>query len=75
MSLRIAPGIAIRVGARAALVGSLLTVTSGLVFFARTPLDAVYIRDVLPAMVLMGVGLSVAFPALMGLAMSGATGP
>ena len=39
----------------------------------RTPVDGTYVVDVLPAMVLVGLGAGLGFPALMTLAMSGAT--
>ena len=41
--------------------------------FTRAPVDGHYVTDVLPAMLLLGAGVGVAFPALMTLAMSGAT--
>jgi sugar phosphate permease len=41
--------------------------------FARAPLDAGYVVDLLPSMVLFGIGAGLAFPALTTLAMSGAT--
>jgi hypothetical protein len=40
---------------------------------ARIPADADYLTDILPSMLLMGVGAGLAFPSLMTLAMSGAT--
>jgi sugar phosphate permease len=46
---------------------------AGLLLFARTPVDGTYVTDVLPPMVLIGLGVGVGFPALMMLAMSGAT--
>ena len=46
---------------------------AGLLLFARTPVDATYVVDLLPAMVLIGLGAGLGFPALMTLAMSGAT--
>jgi MFS family permease len=39
----------------------------------RAPVDSQYVRDVLPAMLLVGIGAGLSFPALMTLAMSGAT--
>ena len=48
-------------------------IVGGLLLFARAPVDANYIVDVFPVMVLLGLGAGVAFPALMTLAMSGAT--
>ena len=41
--------------------------------FARAPVDGSYVVDVLPVMILLGFGVGVCFPALMTLAMSGAT--
>jgi MFS family permease len=44
-----------------------------LVLFTRAPVDANYWIDVLPVLVLMGFGIGICFPALMTIAMSGAT--
>jgi MFS family permease len=41
--------------------------------FARVPVDANYLVDILPSMVLLGAGAGLSFPSLMTLAMSGAT--
>jgi MFS family permease len=43
------------------------------VLFAGAPVDASYVADVLPSMLLLGAGAGLAFPALMMLAMSSAT--
>jgi MFS family permease len=40
---------------------------------ARTPVDATYVVDLLPPMILIGLGSGLGFPSLMTLAMSGAT--
>jgi MFS family permease len=45
----------------------------GLLLLARTPVDATYATDLLPAMLLIGLGAGLGFPSLMTLAMSGAT--
>jgi MFS family permease len=45
----------------------------GLALFTRAPIDGGYVVDILPVMVLLGVGAGLCFPALMTLAMSGAT--
>ena len=45
----------------------------GLLLFARAPVDGTWVTDVLPVMLLLGTGAGLAFPALMTLAMSGAT--
>ena len=41
--------------------------------FAQVPVDADYVTDILPSMVLFGVGAGLAFPAMATLAMTGAT--
>jgi EmrB/QacA subfamily drug resistance transporter len=62
-----------RFGARAVLRGSLVLELVALLWFARLPVDASYLIDVAPALALIGIGSGLAFPALVGLAMSGAT--
>jgi EmrB/QacA subfamily drug resistance transporter len=62
-----------RFGARRLLFPGLALVAAGLVLFTRAPVDGSYVRDVLPVLVLLGVGIGVCFPALMTIAMSGAT--
>jgi MFS family permease len=73
MSLRFAPRLSLRFGPKATLVAGMALILPGLLLFARTPLDAVYVRDILPPMVLLGLGAGLGFPSLMTLAMSGAT--
>ena len=58
---------------RATLLPGLAAIVAGLLLFARTPTDATYVVDILPSMILMGLGTGLAFPSLMTLAMSGAT--
>jgi EmrB/QacA subfamily drug resistance transporter len=72
-SLRVSPQLIMRFGARTTLVPGLVLIVAGLLLFARAPVDAQYLVDVLPVMVLLGVGAGLVFPALMTLAMSGAT--
>jgi len=62
-----------RFGGRAVLIPGLVLLAGGLLIFRRTPEHASYLSDLLPAMVLMGVGAGLAFPSLMTLAMSAAT--
>jgi EmrB/QacA subfamily drug resistance transporter len=73
MSFRFTALLNMRFGPRATLLPSLVIIAAGLLLFARTPVDASYPLDILPSMVLMGLGTGLAFPSLMGLAMSGAT--
>jgi len=73
LSLRFAEPIITRFGARNALLPGLVFVGAGLALFSRAPVDGSYWRDVLPTMIVLGLGIGVSFPALMTLAMSGAT--
>ena len=62
-----------RFGAKATLLPALALIIAGLAIFARAPEGAGYAMDILPVMVLLGIGAGLAFPSLMTLAMSGAT--
>jgi EmrB/QacA subfamily drug resistance transporter len=73
MSLRFSGPLTMRFGPRATLLPSLVCIGAGLALFARTPVDGSYLVDVLPVMVLLGLGAGLAAPSLMTLAMSGAT--
>jgi MFS family permease len=73
LSLRYSESLITRVGAKRALVSGLVLIVGGLVLFTRAPVDGGYVEHVLPVMVLLGAGAGVSFPALMTLAMSGAT--
>jgi EmrB/QacA subfamily drug resistance transporter len=67
-----APAIT-RFGARNVLLPSLGLIAIGLFLFSRVPVEADYVTDILPSMLLLGVGAGLVFPSLMSLAMSGAT--
>ena len=73
LSLGVSARLIVRFGGRATLLPGLVLAAAGLALFSRVPVDAVYVRDLLPAMVLLGIGVGLAFPALTSLAMSGAT--
>jgi EmrB/QacA subfamily drug resistance transporter len=73
LSLRYSDRLVSRFGARGTLIPGLMLIMAGLLFFARAPVGGDYVTDVLPVMVLLGTGIALAFPALMKLAMSGAT--
>jgi len=73
LSLRLAARLMMRFGAKPTLIGGLILVAAGLVLFRRAPVNAGYVSDLLPVMVLLGVGSGLVFPALMTLAMSAAT--
>ena len=51
----------------------MVLIGAGMALFALTPVDATYAVDLLPAMIVFGLGAGLAFPSLMTLAMSGAT--
>ncbi len=70
---RFSEPLIMRFGARRLLFPGLGLVAAGLVLFTRAPVDATYATDVLPVLVLLGTGIGVCFPALMTIAMSGAT--
>jgi EmrB/QacA subfamily drug resistance transporter len=73
MSLRFSGPLSMRFGPVATLLPSLVFIGAGLLLFARTPVHGSYVTDILPPMVLIGLGAGLGFPSLMMLAMSGAT--
>jgi EmrB/QacA subfamily drug resistance transporter len=73
LSLGFSARLNMRFGARATLLPGLALIVAGLALFARAPVDGSYVVDVLPVMLLLGVGAGLSFPSLMTLAMSGAT--
>ncbi len=73
MSVRYAEPLITRFGARTLLFPGLAMMAAGLAVFTRAPVDGDYVVHVLPVMILLGAGAGTCFPALMTLAMSGAT--
>ncbi len=73
MSFRFSAQLNMRYGPKATLIPSMVAIAAGTLLFARTPVEASYVVDLLPPMVLFGLGAGVGFPSLMTLAMSGAT--
>jgi EmrB/QacA subfamily drug resistance transporter len=73
MSFRFTGQLNMRFGPQATLVPAMVFVVAALLLLARTPVDATYAIDLLPAMILFGLGAGLGFPSLMTLAMSGAT--
>jgi EmrB/QacA subfamily drug resistance transporter len=73
LSLGFAEKLIMRFGARRTLIPGLVMIAAGLLLFARTPVDGDYVTHILPAMIVVALGIGTSFPALMTLAMSGAT--
>jgi MFS family permease len=73
LSMRYSEHLIMRFGTRRTLLPGLVLIAAGLALFARVPVDGGYLGDVLPSMLLIGTGAGISFPALMTLAMSGAT--
>ena len=73
LALGFSARLIIRVGAIRTLIAGLILVAAGLLLYRGVPMHAHYVRDLLPALVLIGVGAGLAFPSLMTVAMSAAT--
>jgi EmrB/QacA subfamily drug resistance transporter len=73
LSFRFAAQLIARSGARPVLLAGLSAMAIGLALFVRAPVHASYVVDILPSMVLLGIGGGLSFPAIMTLGMSGAT--
>jgi EmrB/QacA subfamily drug resistance transporter len=73
LSLRYSERLISRYGARTIVVTGLALIAAGLFWFARVPVDGRYLTDVLPSMVVLGIGAGMAFPALAALGMADAT--
>jgi EmrB/QacA subfamily drug resistance transporter len=73
LSIRYTERLIMRFGAKTLLFPGLAMIMGGLLLFTQTPVDGGYVRDVLPAMILIGGGVGTCFPALMTISMSGAT--
>jgi EmrB/QacA subfamily drug resistance transporter len=73
MSLGFSERLIMTFGPRRTLIAGMTLVAGGLLLFARTPVDGRFVTDILPPMLLAGLGIGTSFPSLMTLAMSGAT--
>src|SRR4029453_19625148 len=74
MAVAFAEPLITRFGQRAVLRAGLGLVLLAMLWFARLPAGASYLRDVAPALTLIGVGAGIGFPSIVGLAMSGEGG-
>ncbi len=73
LSLRYSERLMTRFGPRRPLLSGLALIAAGLTLLSRVSVHGSYVADVLPTLLLLGTGIGVSFPALMMLAMSGAT--
>jgi len=73
LSVRYTDRLTARFGARATLIAGLALIAVALLLFAQAPVHGGYALHVLPVALLMGAGAGLAFPALMTVAMAGAT--
>ncbi|HET7507001.1 MAG TPA: DHA2 family efflux MFS transporter permease subunit [Solirubrobacterales bacterium] len=73
LSLGFSEKLIMRFGPRTTLIPGVSLVVVALLLFARTPVDGDYLTDLLPPFLLIGIGVGTSFPAIMTLAMSGAT--
>ncbi|MDQ6744510.1 MAG: MFS transporter [Actinomycetota bacterium] len=73
LSVRYTERLVTRFGARTMQFPGLTIMALGLLLFTQAPVSGGYLLHVLPAMVLLGTGAGLSFPALMTIAMSGAT--
>jgi hypothetical protein len=72
MSFRFTARLTTRFGVRATVLCAMLAIAGALALFARTPVHATYSADLLPSMLLFGLGAGLGFPSLSMLAMYGA---
>jgi EmrB/QacA subfamily drug resistance transporter len=71
LSLGFSAKLNLRFGPRATLLPGLASIALGLLLMSQISADGSYWSDVLPAMVLMGIGAGLSFPSIMTLAMGG----
>jgi EmrB/QacA subfamily drug resistance transporter len=69
-SLGLSAKLVMRFGIRSPIVGGMLLVAVGLALFARAPVDGSFLVDVLPSMLLLGVGAGMALNPVLLAAMS-----
>src|SRR4051794_20024220 len=72
VSLFAAPKLTGRFGPRLVLIGGLAALLIGLLLLGRMPTAASYVTDMLPALIIMGLGVGVTVPAIIMVAMAGA---
>ena len=71
-SIAVSDRLVMRFGVKPPLAGGLALFALGLLFFARTPVDGSFVTDVLPGMIVMGLGGGITFNPLLLAAMGDA---
>jgi EmrB/QacA subfamily drug resistance transporter len=71
LSLGASARLSMRYGAKRVLIPGLFLMAAALLLFARVPVDGSYWVDVLPVMIVLGVGAGLFFPSLTSIAMAG----
>src|SRR6185436_15078386 len=69
-SLGLSARLVLRFGIRTPLTIGMALVSAGLVLFARAPVDGSFVRDVLPSMIVLGLGVGMAMNPVLLAAMS-----
>jgi EmrB/QacA subfamily drug resistance transporter len=72
VSLLVAARLTGRFGPRPVLIAGLAALVVGLLLLGRMPAEPSYVADMLPALIVMGLGVGVTVPAIIMLAMAGA---
>ncbi|MCO5969052.1 MFS transporter [Actinoallomurus soli] len=72
-SIKVAPKLMKKVDARTVLLPGLLCITAGLLLLSLAPADGDYFTDVLPAMLLLGVGAGIGYPSALTIVLVDAT--
>ncbi len=70
LSIAVSARLVMRYGVRRPLAAGLVAAAAGLLLFARAPVDGSYVADVLPGMLLLGLGAGIAFNPVLFAAMS-----
>ncbi|GLY01841.1 MFS transporter [Actinoplanes sp. NBRC 101535] len=73
VSLFLAARLTARFGPRPVLISGLALLAAGLLLLSRMPADPSYLMDLLPGLLVMGLGIGVTVPAIMMLAMAGSS--
>jgi EmrB/QacA subfamily drug resistance transporter len=71
LSLGFSAKLNMRYGPKATLIPGLVAVGAGLLLMSQISVDGSYFAEVLPGMVLVGIGAGLSFPSIMTLAMGG----